>query len=110
MQYEPENYDALLADKVQHVRTQFAAHLNNNDNCEDGEDGAAVRVYPSEPSHFRSRARFAVGRLAPDGPLRYLLFEGAAIPPVLCLQRTSWSTSVHICHSTHSCVCECVSV
>ena len=67
VRYAPENYDALLDAKVAATREQFAAHL---------EVDTPFQIYASERSHFRCRARFAVGRLAPDGPLRYVVWAG----------------------------------
>ena len=47
----PANYEAALAVKVAALREQFAPLLL---------DGVDVKVFPSPPSHFRSRCRFQV--------------------------------------------------
>lgn len=68
MDYQPLEYEALLATKVEGVRRQFAAHL--------ARDAAELEVYASQPQHFRNRARFAIARF--DGVLCFALFDKGA--------------------------------
>ena len=65
MDYQPLEYETLLATKVEGVRRQFAAHL--------ARDAAELEVYASQPQHFRNRARFAIARF--DGVLCFALFD-----------------------------------
>ena len=56
MDYQPLEYETLLATTVDGGRRQFAAHL--------ARDAAELAVYASQPQHFRNRARFALSELA----------------------------------------------
>lgn len=68
LRFTPDDYDAQLAAKVQLTRRDFAPFVT---------DSTHFEVNPSEPTHFRSRARFAIARFPPpDGPMRFALFEG----------------------------------
>ena len=71
LHYDPENYDELLADKVKATKEQFAPWLQR--------DEPEFIVYPTSPSNFRERTRFAIARLpTPDSDLCYALFDGGA--------------------------------
>ena len=69
MHFQPDDYDALLAAKVEKVREEFAAHLT---------EATPIEVNASAPRNFRERARFCVARFPPDDALRFALFEGGA--------------------------------
>ena len=65
MTYRPEEYDALLAEKVAATRAKFGDVLGD----------VEPEPFASSPSHFRQRARFVVARFGDDQKLSYALFD-----------------------------------
>ena len=65
MNYAPDDYARLLANKERNLRERFARILGKT----------AVDVFASQPSHFRDRARFAIERFGQDRRLSYALFD-----------------------------------
>jgi tRNA (uracil-5-)-methyltransferase len=54
--FDPDGYDALLADKVQAIKRQFAEFLPGGATP----GGSPVEVFASPPQNFRMRCRFGV--------------------------------------------------
>ena len=70
LHYAPSDYDKLLAEKVDDTRQLFAPWLT---------DHTPFDVFPTAPSHFRERTRFAIARLpTPESDLCFALFDGGA--------------------------------
>ena len=70
LNYDPGAYDSMLKDKVQLIKEQFATWVSEE---------TPFTIYPTAPSHFRERTRFAIARLPnPESKLCYALFDGGA--------------------------------
>jgi len=79
---QPERYQALLNEKLDWVKTEFAEF-----------DLPQVEVFESEPSHYRLRAEFRVWH--EDDDLYYVMFDGDKHTPVRIDSCPMVSTRIH---------------
>lgn len=84
MSYRPEEYDALLAEKVAATRAKFGEVLGS----------VEPEPFASSPSHFRQRARFVVARFGDDQKLSYALFDKGS-PSVAVTQFPTASRAIN---------------